>query len=161
MPPFPAIRPRRTIGSATCAASLAGHTFDLTLSTLKGHLLIEEQLDNFITARLPNPGALEGARLTFDLKIKLAHAIASEDRPEVWLALRKLNKLRNSLARKLDDFGMHYIEGGWPGSNPKDMEFFERAQRELNLKQARIAAFGSTCRAGSDPTDDPQVRRRH
>lgn len=82
---------------------MAGHTFDLTLSTLKGHLLIEEQLDNFITARLPNPGALEGARLTFDLKIKLAHAIASEDRPEVWLALRKLNKLRNSLAHKLDD----------------------------------------------------------
>lgn len=66
------------------------------------------------------------------------------------------DKLR--IARKLDEFGMAYIEGGWPGSNPKDMEFFERAQHELDLKQARIAAFGSTCRAGIDPADDPQIR---
>ncbi len=42
---------------------------------------------------------------------------------------------------------MDYIEGGWPGSNPKDMEFFERAQHELHLKHARVAAFGSTVRA--------------
>lgn len=78
-------------------------TFDLTLSTLKGHLLIEEQLDNLIAARLPNPSALEGERLSFDLKIKLARALTREDHPEVWLALRKLNKLRNSLAHKLED----------------------------------------------------------
>lgn len=66
------------------------------------------------------------------------------------------DKLR--IARRLDDFGADYIEGGWPGSNPKDMEFFERAQRELSLKHARIAAFGSTCRAGVEPGDDPQVQ---
>ncbi len=66
------------------------------------------------------------------------------------------DKLR--IARRLDDFGMAYIEGGWPGSNPKDMEFFERAQRELNLRQAKIAAFGSTCKADVDPADDPQMR---
>ena len=66
------------------------------------------------------------------------------------------DKLR--IARRLDEFGMKYIEGGWPGSNPKDMEFFERAQSELNLKQAKIAAFGSTCRADIDPADDPQIR---
>lgn len=66
------------------------------------------------------------------------------------------DKLR--IARRLDEFGMAYIEGGWPGSNPKDMEFFERAQSELNLKQAKIAAFGSTCRADIDPADDPQIR---
>src|SRR5215213_8894100 len=66
------------------------------------------------------------------------------------------DKLR--IARRLDEFGMDYIEGGWPGSNPKDMEFFERAQSELSLKQARIAAFGSTCRADVDPADDPQMR---
>ncbi len=47
------------------------------------------------------------------------------------------------IAGKLDDFGVHYIEGGWPGSNPKDAEFFAR-QDELDLKQAKIAAFGST-----------------
>src|SRR5690349_8654824 len=66
------------------------------------------------------------------------------------------DKLR--IARRLDEFGMEYIEGGWPGSNPKDMEFFERAQSDLNLRHARIAAFGSTCKAGVDPKDDPQVQ---
>jgi len=66
------------------------------------------------------------------------------------------DKLR--IARRLDDFGMQYIEGGWPGSNPKDMEFFERARHELNLRQARIAAFGSTCKADTHPADDPQVQ---
>jgi 2-isopropylmalate synthase len=66
------------------------------------------------------------------------------------------DKLR--IARKLDEFGMAYIEGGWPGSNPKDMEFFERAQSELNLKGAKIVAFGSTCRAEVNPADDAQIR---
>ena len=66
------------------------------------------------------------------------------------------DKLR--IARRLDEFGVDYIEGGWPGSNPKDMEFFDRAQRELSLKHARVAAFGSTCRADVDPADDPQIQ---
>ena len=47
------------------------------------------------------------------------------------------------IVQKLDDFGIHYIEGGWPGSNPKDVEFFERV-KTCQLKQAKIAAFGST-----------------
>ncbi len=62
------------------------------------------------------------------------------------------------IARRLDDFGVDCIEGGWPGSNPKDMEFFERARTELRLRHARIAAFGSTCRADVDPADDPQIQ---
>jgi 2-isopropylmalate synthase len=49
------------------------------------------------------------------------------------------------ITRRLDDFGIDYIEGGWPGSNPKDMEFFERA-RSLDLKHAKLSAFGSTRR---------------
>ncbi|AMA73892.1 MULTISPECIES: citramalate synthase [Aneurinibacillus] len=51
------------------------------------------------------------------------------------------------IAKKLDQLGVHYIEGGWPGSNPKDMEFFLRA-KELKLKHAKITAFGSTRRFG-------------
>jgi len=47
------------------------------------------------------------------------------------------------IAKRLDEFGIHYIEGGWPGSNPKDVEFFERI-KDVELKQARITAFGST-----------------
>ncbi|MGL4649773.1 MAG: citramalate synthase, partial [Caldilineaceae bacterium] len=62
------------------------------------------------------------------------------------------------IARRLDEFGIDYIEGGWPGSNPKDMEFFERAAHELSLTHARIAAFGSTCRADTSPADDPQIQ---
>ncbi len=66
------------------------------------------------------------------------------------------DKLR--IAQRLDEFGMAYIEGGWPGSNPKDMEFFERAQAELALNHAKITAFGSTCRADTAPADDPQIQ---
>jgi 2-isopropylmalate synthase len=62
------------------------------------------------------------------------------------------------IARRFDEFGMDYIEGGWPGSNPKDMEFFERAQNELRLKHARVAAFGATCRPDLNPADDPQIQ---
>ena len=50
-----------------------------------------------------------------------------------------------NIARKLDELGIHFIEGGWPGSNPKDVEFFDRARR-LTLSHARPAAFGSTRR---------------
>ena len=66
-----------------------------------------------------------------------------------------LDKIR--IARELDDFGMHYIEGGWPGSNPKDVSFFEQAA-DLEWKNARIAAFGSTRRKGIAVEDDGQVR---
>jgi 2-isopropylmalate synthase len=61
------------------------------------------------------------------------------------------------IARKLDELGVHYIEGGWPGSNPKDAEFFVRAQ-SLHLQNARLAAFGSTRKAGGDAASDPNLR---
>ncbi len=61
------------------------------------------------------------------------------------------------IAKRLDDFGMHYIEGGWPGSNPKDAEFFERA-KTLGLKQARLAAFGSTRKANGTVETDSQIK---
>ncbi len=61
------------------------------------------------------------------------------------------------IARRLDEFGVHYIEGGWPGSNPKDAEFFERVRR-LNLQQAKIAAFGSTRRKHTRPEEDANLR---
>ncbi len=64
------------------------------------------------------------------------------------------DKLR--IAERLDTFGIHYIEGGWPGSNPKDIEFFELA-RKRKWKQARLAAFGSTRRKGMPASSDEQV----
>ncbi|MEX0801441.1 MAG: citramalate synthase [Dehalococcoidia bacterium] len=61
------------------------------------------------------------------------------------------------IARKLDELGVHYIEGGWPGSNPKDAEFFERA-KTLGLTNAKLAAFGSTRKAGSNAESDPNLK---
>jgi 2-isopropylmalate synthase len=60
------------------------------------------------------------------------------------------------IADKLDAFGMHYIEGGWPGSNPKDIAFFEAA-RQRSWTHARICAFGSTCRPKVAPAEDQQL----
>src|SRR6478735_7010225 len=62
------------------------------------------------------------------------------------------------IARHLDELGVGFIEGGWPGANPKDTEFFALAQRELSLRNATLAAFGSTRRAGTVAADDPMVR---
>ncbi len=71
------------------------------------------------------------------------------------LTLSVADKL--SIARHLDDLGVGYIEGGWPGANPKDTEFFRRASQELDLRHARLAAFGATRRAGTAAADDPLV----
>lgn len=60
------------------------------------------------------------------------------------------------VAQRIDQFGFDYIEGGWPGSNPRDMEFFARMS-EVPLHHAKLAAFGSTCRAGVAPEDDTQL----
>src|SRR6478735_5490007 len=62
-----------------------------------------------------------------------------------------------SIARQLDGLGVGYIEGGWPGANPKDTEFFRRAAAELELRHAQLAAFGATRRAGVKAADDPLV----
>jgi len=62
------------------------------------------------------------------------------------------------IAQKLDELGIDYIEGGWPGSNPRDKEFFARA-RELKLKHAKLTAFGSTRFARNRVDQDPNVRQ--
>src|SRR5438874_12441970 len=63
------------------------------------------------------------------------------------------DKLR--IAEQLDWLGVHYIEGGWPGANPKEDEFFRRAKSELKLDTSTLVAFGSTCRkAGKVDSDD-------
>jgi len=61
------------------------------------------------------------------------------------------------ITEKLDDLGVHYIEGGWPGSNPKDRGFFQ-AMKKKKLKNSILAAFGSTCRANTSATEDKNLR---
>jgi 2-isopropylmalate synthase len=61
------------------------------------------------------------------------------------------------IAQKLDELGIHYIEGGWPGSNPKDLQFFQEIKSAL-LSQTKVVAFGSTCRAGTSPKNDSNIQ---
>ncbi|WP_431041987.1 citramalate synthase [Streptomyces sp. P1-3] len=62
-----------------------------------------------------------------------------------------------AIARHLDDFGVGFIEGGWPGANPRDTEFFARARAEIDFRHARLVAFGATRKPGVRAADDPQV----
>ena len=70
------------------------------------------------------------------------------------ISLSVADKLRITVL--LDELGVAYIEGGWPGSNPKDVAYFEQV-KYLPLQNTKIAAFGSTCRKDSDPADDPNI----
>ena len=63
-----------------------------------------------------------------------------------------------TIARHLDDLGVTHVEGGWPGANPNDTEFFARARSELDLRNATLAAFGSTRKAGTTAASDSQVQ---
>ncbi|MFL6168935.1 MAG: citramalate synthase [Ornithinibacter sp.] len=63
-----------------------------------------------------------------------------------------------AIAAHLDELGVGFIEGGWPGANPKDTEFFARAAADLRLRNATLAAFGATRRVGGRAESDPQVR---
>lgn len=63
-----------------------------------------------------------------------------------------------AIAEQLDLLGVHYIEGGWPGANPKDIEFFARAESELRLDSSTLVAFGSTRRPRGKSDDDATLR---
>ena len=69
-----------------------------------------------------------------------------------YFSLSLADKVR--IAKKLAQIGIHYLEGGWPGSNPKDKEFFTDIHN-YNLGQSRIAAFGSTHHKDRPPESDP------
>ena len=71
------------------------------------------------------------------------------------ISLSVEEKLR--IATLLDELGVHYIEGGWPGALPKDTEFFARFEKELDLETSTLVAFGSTRRADIDAASDPQL----
>ena len=71
------------------------------------------------------------------------------------ISLMAADKVR--IARKLDEFGIHYIEGGWPGSNPKDMTFFKQIKK-VSLKTAKITAFGSTRKIENQAENDPNLQ---
>ena len=67
------------------------------------------------------------------------------------------SKEKLKIAKKLDDLGIHYIEGGWPGSNLRDVRFFELARQET-FANTRITAFGATRKPGIAASDDPNLQ---
>ena len=89
------------------------------------------------------------------MKVELYDTTLRDGTQMEGISLSVKDKLK--IAQKLDELGIHYIEGGWPGSNPKDAEFFAAA-RSLRLKNAKIVAFGSTRRAGTPAEKDANLR---
>lgn len=91
---------------------------------------LPEEVEIYDTT-LRDGAQLEGISLTVDDKLKIAD--------------------------ELDELGVHFIEGGWPGANPKDVEFFERAGRELRMERSTLVAFGSTRRPRGKVDEDPTL----
>ncbi len=89
------------------------------------------------------------------MKVELYDTTLRDGTQMEGISLSVKDKLK--ITQKLDELGVRYIEGGWPGSNPKDAEFFAAA-RSLRLKNAKIVAFGSTRRAGTAAEKDANLR---
>jgi 2-isopropylmalate synthase len=89
------------------------------------------------------------------MKIQIYDTTLRDGTQREGISLSCHDKLK--IARRLDELGVDFIEGGWPGSNPKDADFFQRALK-LSMHHAVIAAFGSTCRVGGDPSDDTNIK---
>lgn len=89
------------------------------------------------------------------MKIQLYDTTLRDGTQREGISLSCEDKLK--IAKRLDELGVDYIEGGWPGSNPKDVEFFNRV-RTMPFRHALITSFGSTCRVGGDPATDANIR---
>src|SRR3972149_585593 len=90
-----------------------------------------------------------------DTRIELYDTTLRDGTQMEGISLSVDDKLK--IARRMDELGVHYIEGGYPGSNPKDIEFFARAS-ELNLKNALLTAFGATREAGGRADTDLNLK---
>jgi len=88
-------------------------------------------------------------------QLKIYDATLREGTQGEGISLSLTDKLK--ITKLLDELGIDYVEGGWPGSNPKDVEYFKRV-RDLNLKSVRIAAFGSTCHVNKKPQEDSNIQ---
>ena len=100
------------------------------------------------TDSIPSSGVLPAAVEIYDTTLRDGAQLEG-------ISLTVDDKLR--IADQLDRLGVHYIEGGWPGANPKDEEFFERARTELDLTTSKLVAFGSTRRVKGRVDDDPTL----
>ena len=88
-------------------------------------------------------------------KIKLYDTTLRDGAQGEGITYSLIDKVR--IAQRLDSLRIHYIEGGWPGSNPKDMQFFKRMSKK-GLRYAQLVAFGSTRRAGISANRDKNLQ---
>ena len=88
-------------------------------------------------------------------QVKIYDATLREGAQAEGISFSVTDKLKITML--LDELGVDYIEGGWPGSNPKDVEYFQQVKNET-LQNARITAFGSTCRVKKLPEEDPSIQ---
>jgi 2-isopropylmalate synthase len=104
---------------------------------------------------MSDPAVPEGARAT-PAAVEIYDTTLRDGTQLEGVSVTVDDKLR--IAEQLDWLGVHYIEGGWPGANPKDDEFFRRARTELQLDTSELVAFGSTRRVQGKTDDDPTLR---
>ncbi len=104
----------------------------------------------------PGPGGHDFELPELPEAVDVFDTVLRDGSQQEGLSLTVDDKLR--VAEQLDHLGVTFIEGGWPGANPKDAEFFARAPAELRLGTATLVAFGSTRRAGVRPEDDETLR---
>lgn len=102
-------------------------------------------------------GPLRSGAVRMPKSVQIYDTTLRDGSQQEGLSLSVDDKLR--VAAQLDHLGVHFIEGGWPGANPKDDEFFARAAKELNLTHAELVAFGSTRRAGTKAPEDKTLAR--
>ena len=89
------------------------------------------------------------------MKIEIYDSTLRDGTQQEGISLSVEDKL--AITQKLDEIGVHYIEGGFAGANPKDDEYFKKVQK-LQLKNAKIAAFGNTRRANNNSESDPTLK---
>src|SRR5437763_4434605 len=104
---------------------------------------------------LPMPSSATYEKREVPVNIALYDTTLRDGCQSYGFSLSVEDKLR--IAQRLDALGFAYIEGGWPGSNPRDEQFFTRARRH-RWRNARLAAFGSTRRASGTAESDPNLR---
>jgi 2-isopropylmalate synthase len=108
------------------------------------------------SATSPHTGHVDYALSELPGAVEIYDTTLRDGSQQEGISLSVEDKMR--VAEQLDHLGVSYIEGGWPGSNPKDEEFFARAPAELKLETAKLVAFGSTRRAGIAASDDTTLR---
>ena len=134
-------------------------TEDLALITLKGHLLVEEILDDIIAHHCKKPAALSGSRMGFQLKAVLAHALAGDDSlpQQLWPMVNALRSLRNELAHKLDSPKLEQVVSkfvtatGVIGTDDQSSPVAHKLRISMAYMYGFLAAYEYRVRTGSLP----------